>query len=404
MDVSTSIALMKEQRGQGGSASSTAPLDRLIFQEGDLSKVPVVPHALAVRRLLHADSRMLHGRVPQNATEKDFIRHGETLRPRDLAQEAIRVKPLRQTPRVVTNFGNESSLAADELERELRHVRTQMARQQGGGRITAGGACGPKAEEEGQGGSGINSSGSGPSQHSSGSGPSQHPSTVPESEGLRAGMSSAGTIAKLLAQRPDAPLTSSPAPAHHFTSGGSRAQLRKETRRAVNREKAREANLDLRKQQLVERNMDLLQRLSAEQQTTAEADHALLASMSAGRPAADERLTVPKELAPEGRGAKADRQRAFSPSFTPGKGDLHLVADTPPIPAVTESGSGTGSGTGTGTSAAKSGNTSGQAAFFDSTAARVGVAAVGALAVLVAAGATISAATKRRRMAKRASR
>lgn len=369
MDVSTSIALMKEQRGKGGSASSTAPLDRLIFEEGDLSKVPVVPHALAVRRLLHADSRMLHGRIPQNATEKDFIRHGETLRPRDLAQEAIRVKPLRQTPRVVTNFGNESSLAADELERELRHVRTQMARQQGGGRITAGGACGGLKAEGGQQQQAQQGSGSG-------YGPSQHPSTVPESEGLRAGMSSAGTIAKLLAQRPDAPLSSSPAPAHHFASGGSRAQLRKETRRAVNREKAREANLDLRKQQLVERNMDMLQRLSAEQQTTSDADNALLASI-AGRPA-------------------ADRQRAFSPSFTPGKGDLHVVADTPPIPAVTESSSSSS------TNASKSGGASGQAAFFDSTAARVGVAAVGALAILIAAGAAISASTKRRRMAKRA--
>jgi hypothetical protein len=254
IDLSSAAALLRD----GSSVRSQAPLDRLVYEEGDVSKVPVTPHALAVRRVLHADSRLLHGRVPANATEKDFIRNSESLRPRDLVMEAIKVKPLRQTPRVVSGFGNESAIATDALERTVREVTRALGRSAATGESRAGAGCSMSES----------SAAAGPPAHPA-AGPPAHPSPVPESEGLRAGMSAAGSIAKLLAQRPDAPLTAAPAPEHHFRFGGSRSQLRKEQRRAENREKLREANLDLRKEQLVTRNLELLQTIAHREEEAA---------------------------------------------------------------------------------------------------------------------------------------
>lgn len=357
VDISTSMALVKEGRANPlAKVTSLAPLDRLVYEEGDLSKLPVVPHALAVRRLLHADSRLLHGRVPANATEKDFIRNGESLRPRDLVQEALRVKPLRQTPRVTTNFGNESSIAADALEAELRSVRMQLSRQQGGTR--AGRSCGAGGEDDDgtRGPGGILTEED--VQALAAGGPSPHPTHVLESEGIRAGISSAGTIAKMLAQRPDAPIAASPAPAHHFASGGSRSQLKKEMRRAANREKLREANLELRKEQLVARNLELLQGIAAEEDAARDTADALLRAV-AGNPQPAARQYSPP--------APSQPLAAVAAAAQPDLPD-------PPAPRAAAA----------------------QPAFLDSTAAKVGAALVGALVVLVAAAAVVGAKKKRR--------
>jgi hypothetical protein len=244
---------MRNAASQAAKAATTAPLERLIYQEGDMSQVPVVPHALAVRRLLHADSNLLRGRVPANATEKDFIRRRESLRPKDILEQTLRVKPVSTRPRPASAFGETTALAEDALRRELDAVGKQLARQQ----QRAGAAA---ASCRGAASSGIGSPAQDPLA------PPAHPSVVLESEGVRAGMTAASSIAQLLAQRPGAPTTSSPAPAHHFMSGGSRAQLRKEQRRAINQEKLREVNLDLRKEQLVTRNLGMLQALGEQQQ------------------------------------------------------------------------------------------------------------------------------------------
>jgi hypothetical protein len=354
VDISTSMALVKEGRANPlAKVNSHAPLDRLVYEEGDLSKLPVVPHALAVRRLLHADSRLLHGRVPANATEKDFIRNGESLRPRDLVQEALRVKPLRQTPRVTTNFGNESSIAADALEAELRAVRMQMSRQTGGTR--AGRSCGADGGEDGtRGPGGILTEED--VQALAAGGPSPHPTHVLESEGIRAGISSAGTIAKMLAQRPDAPIAASPAPAHHFASGGSRSQLKKEMRRAANREKLREANLELRKDQLVARNLELLQGIAAEEDAARDTADALLRAVAGNPQPMPSHATLPMPAATQPLAAHA------------------APMPDPPAPRAA----------------------SAQPAFLDSAAAKVGAALVGALVVLVAAAAVVGARKKRR--------
>jgi len=370
VDVSTSMALLKEGRANPmARANSRAPLDQLIYGEGDLSKVPVVPHALAVRRLLHADSRILHGRVPATATEKDFIRNGESLRPRDLLEEALRVKPLRQTPRVTTNFGNESSFAADALEAEVRAVRMQMTRQGVHAPTRAGaGACGASSSPA-AGASGIMTDED--VRSLAADGPSPHPTYVMESEGLRAGMSSAGTIAKMLAQRPDAPSTASPAPAHHFMSGGSRSQRKKELRRAANREKLREANLELRKDQLVQRNLELLQGIAAEEERAQEMSRALMEAVAP----VPQAPPLPPILPPV-RGHF--EERAQPPQQAPPPNEQQHDASAPessPSPAAGSS----------------------QPAFLDSTAAKIGAAAVGGLIVALAAGAAVAAKRKKRR-------
>jgi hypothetical protein len=378
VDVSTSMALLKEGRANPmARANSRAPLDQLIYGEGDLSKVPVVPHALAVRRLLHADSRILHGRVPATATEKDFIRNGESLRPRDLLEEALKVKPLRQTPRVTTNFGNESSLAADALEAEVRAVRMQMTRQGVHAPTRAGaGACGASASFASLGGE---PSPPFPAAGASGimtdedvrslaaDGPSPHPTYVMESEGLRAGMSSAGTIAKMLAQRPDAPSTASPAPAHHFMSGGSRSQRKKELRRAANREKLREANLELRKDQLVQRNLEMLQEIAAEEERAQEMSRALMEAVAP----VPQAPPLPPILPP----VRGDFEERAQPPQSPPPIDQQQDASPSPTPAAGSS----------------------QPAFLDSTAAKIGAAAVGGLIVALAAGAAVAAKRKKRR-------
>jgi len=363
VDVSTGMAMIREGRANPLSKiTSRAPLDRLVYEEGDMSKLPVVPHALAVRRLLHADSRMLHGRVPANATEKDFIRNGESLRPRDLLEDALKVRPLRQTPRVTTNFGNESSIAAEALQAEIREVQRLASR--AGAAKPCGGGCKTNCDCNSPAALSRGIRTDRDLQLLSAGGPSPHPTHVLESEGVRGGRSSAGTIAKMLAQRPDAPISASPAPAHHFMSGGSRSQLKKEMRRAANREKLREANLELRKDQLVARNLELLQGMVAEEREQASTEEAFIAAVAGER--GDRRAE-----------SGHDDPAALAPQPAP-----LLVTESGPIPPIRRRIHSAGSAQ--------------PAAFLDTTAAKAGMAMVGALVVLVGAGAAVAAAKKRR--------
>jgi hypothetical protein len=269
MDPSTATGLGEHSQGPPSAAApgTTAPLDRLVYETGDLSKVPVVPHSLSVRRLLHADSNLLRGRVPGNVTEKDFIRRGESLRPRDVLEQTLRVKPVSVRPRPASSFGQGTALAEESLWREVQRVKSAVSHPR------AGAACG---------GQGAQWTGPGDdAEHPFA--PPEHPSVVLESEGVRAGVAPTGALARMLAQRPGAPSAASPAPAHHFMAGGSRSQLRKEQRRAINQERLREANLDLRKDQLVARNLEVLQDIAAQQQDNRDRAEALLAFAGAAR-------------------------------------------------------------------------------------------------------------------------
>lgn len=264
MDSSTATGL--GDHGAGSGPGTTAPLDRLVYETGDLSKLPVVPHSLSVRRLLHADSNLLRGRVPGNVTEKDFIRRGESLRPKDVLEQTLRVKPASVRPRPASTFGQGAALAEESLWREVQRVKSAVSHPARAGSACGGGTGATAAEEQlARGGAAHPFS------------PPEHPSVVLESEGVRAGVAPTGALARMLAQRPGAPSAASPAPAHHFMSGGSRSQLRKEQRRAINQERLREVNLDLRKDQLVARNLEILQDIAAQQQDNRDRAEALLA-------------------------------------------------------------------------------------------------------------------------------
>jgi hypothetical protein len=270
MDPSTATGL-----GMGraeASAPSSAPLDRLVYETGDLSKLPVVPHSLSVRRLLHADSNLLRGRVPGNVTQKDFIRRGESLRPRDVLEQTLRVKPVSTRPRPASSFGQGTALAEESLWREVQRVKAAVIHPRAGAARAGAGACGAALAADAD----------AAAADAEPAGPPEHPSVVLESEGVRAGMAPTGALARMLAQRPGAPTTASPAPAHHFMSGGTRAQLRKEQRRAINQEKLREANLDLRKDQLVARNLEVLEQIAAQQQDSRDRAEALMAFAAGG--------------------------------------------------------------------------------------------------------------------------
>lgn len=236
---------------QRASGRDAAPLDRLVYQDGDISKLPVVPHDLGMTRLQHADSSLLHGHIPGNVTQKDFIRRGGSLRPLSLVEKAQRVRNRAAADGYARTFrapfGDRAYDAAEQLHREIRKI--QQRERTGGAR--AGGAAGAadeRQERDPEGGSGE-------------TGPPPHPQTVPESEAVRGGASSSGSslLARSLATRAGAPLLRGPAPAHHFAAGGSSSQIRRERRRAVQRQRALEANLDERKQRLVDRNLEVLQ-------------------------------------------------------------------------------------------------------------------------------------------------
>jgi hypothetical protein len=286
MDSATAVTL---GGSRGHKPSTSAPLDRLVFETGDLSKLPVVPHSLAVRRLLHADSNLLRGHVPGNVTHKDFIRKGESLRPKDVLEQTLRLKPVSVRPRPASAFGQDTALAEEALWREVQRAKAGIDRPRAG---AAAGACGRQcgaspgpfaepdqelaAEREREGVTGTASSSFATLGAPTPVGPPPHPVLVMESEGLRSGMAATGAFARILAQRNGAPTSSSPAPAHHFMSGGSRSQLRKEQRRAINQQRIKEANLDLRKEELVVRNLDLLQGIAEEEQQARERAEALM--------------------------------------------------------------------------------------------------------------------------------
>lgn len=221
-----------------------APLDRLVYQDGDISKLPVVPHDLGMTRLQHADSDLLLGRVPGNVTQKDFIRRGASLRPLSIVERALRVKPQgqRELRRSRNRFNHHTYDAAEQLDRQVRRIQQETAR--------AGGAAGQGEQGDAR-----------EAFPESGTSPPRHPETVPESEAVRGSATAAGAsqVARSLSARSGAPLVVGPSPAHHFSAGGSSSQLRRERRRAVERQRIAEANLELRKQALVDRNLEVLQ-------------------------------------------------------------------------------------------------------------------------------------------------
>jgi len=237
-------------------------------QEGDLASFPVTPHADGLRALQHADSPLRLGEMPENANHKDFIRKGNSLHidPESQLQISTRRRGRAPPPRTFgTAFSENSHEAARQLRREIRRG------------VKAGAIQRP--EEEGAPGSGDDGDdgddGSGAfsaSPISLVTGPRAHAEVVLESEGVRGNLSGATALSRLLASRAGAPTSAAPDPEHHFYFGGTRAQKRRLARRAENAARAREANLALRKEELLGDNVQELQRMAREYEEEREAE------------------------------------------------------------------------------------------------------------------------------------
>jgi hypothetical protein len=244
---------------------TAAPLDETIYLEGDISKAPALPHDLGLTRLQHADSSLLLGRVPGNVTQKDFIRRGQTLRPMNVVEMAQRVRShdRREAKLQRNRFNAHTYDATMQLEREIQRLKNEEARQADWERQLAENDAAIERGYFGNPGtrSGAAATGAaGEDREAREANIPRHPETIPESEAVRGNVAaSTSAVARRLARRAGAPLIVGPEPAHHFYAGGSSSQLRKERRRQVERQRLREANLELRKQQLVDRNLEVLE-------------------------------------------------------------------------------------------------------------------------------------------------
>lgn len=258
---------------------SAAPLDETVYQEGDISKLPALPHDLGLTRLQHADSSLLLGRVPGNVTQKDFIRRGQTLRPLNVVEMAQRVRgQARREAKLQRNrFNAHTYNATLQIEAEIQRLRDEQARQADWESQIAEAAA---MRERG-----YNTRSGAPSSEQAAATIPRHPETIPESEAVRGNVAaSVSAAARRLSTRAGAPLVVGPEPAHHFHAGGSSSQLRRERRRQVERERIREANLELRKQQLVDRNLEVLQDIGHQEQVNRSLTQQFHAQLEASMP------------------------------------------------------------------------------------------------------------------------
>lgn len=210
-----------------------------VREEGDLSCFPTLPHDLGVTELLHADSPFLKGTIPRNATQKDFIRKAVALKP-NLTDYAVRVKRRNPKQRLA-----DATFADEALHAQIHQLKQNLGR---GGDAE----CPNPATTAAR-------------MIDDATGPRPHATTVMESEGVRGALGARQTslLAQQLAQHATAPLASKPTPYHHFMFGGSKTQKRRLERRANQLQATAQANVQLKKQQLVDHNLSVLAEMSA---------------------------------------------------------------------------------------------------------------------------------------------
>lgn len=281
------------------------------YQEGDIASFPVTPHADGVTALRHADSALRLGEMPENANQKDFIRHGHSLHidpERELRAHVSR-RGKGAPPRT---FGTAFSEHSHEAARKLRaEIRRGVA---SGAIVRAGGAAEAEAGEAAAGEAEADSA----SPFSLVTGPRAHAEVVLESEAIRGNLSGATELSRILANRAGAPTSAAPAPEHHFYFGGSRAQKRRAARRAENMAKAREANLAMRKEELLRGNVEELERLAQDFEEQRAAELEALRAAEAARAMREKQLQE-EERAGDGFGeaGTAAAANAASPSAGP---------------------------------------------------------------------------------------
>jgi hypothetical protein len=223
-----------------------------VREEGDLSCFPTLPHDLGVKELLHADSPFLKSTIPRNATQKDFIRKAVAFKP-NLTDYAVRVK--RRDPKQRLS---DATFADEVLHAEIHDLKQKLGRE--AGNIAQ---CSDPASTASR-------------MLDDATGPRPHATTVMESEALRGstGAKQTSFLVQQLARHTTAPIASKPTPYHHFMFGGSKSDKRRLERRINQVQATAQANVQLKKQQLVDENTTILAALAHEQQAVIRAGRA----------------------------------------------------------------------------------------------------------------------------------
>lgn len=261
-----------------------------VREEGDLSCFPTLPHDLGVTELLHADSPFLKGTIPRNVTQKDFIRKAVTLKP-NLTDYAVRVKRRNPKQRLA-----DATFADEALHAQIHQLKENLGR---GGDAE----CPNPATTAAR-------------MIDDATGPRPHATTVMESEGVRGALGARQTsfLAQQLAQHSTAPLASKPTPYHHFMFGGSKTQKRRLERRANQLQATAQANVQLKKQRLVDHNIAVLAHMSAAQEMTIAAGAAGTAPIEAAAEAAEAEAVPASSTSPP---LSASASSSPSPSSAP---------------------------------------------------------------------------------------
>jgi hypothetical protein len=207
-----------------------------VREEGDLTKAPFLPHALGKYAL--ADSPLPPGYIPPNVTQKDFIRQVGGFKAAEASTLYVKLKKRSPGNRVF----DKQTFADELLANEVRRLK-----------VSAG--------EAGEAGQILDLA------MQTVSGPREHPTYILESEAVRQniGLQAADSIVRALATLPTAPDAHPAEAEHHFLFGGSKKQKRRLDRKIRNAQRAVEANVAVRKENLVSDNLQVLQGMYASQ-------------------------------------------------------------------------------------------------------------------------------------------
>jgi hypothetical protein len=208
-----------------------------VYEAGDISRPQVIPHSAGVYQYALADSPLRRGIVPGNVSQKKYIAAMANFAPH-LAKGFI--KETRAPTKVREFAADYDPTRALALEVEKQKDMSRNRKPETAGQVIEKFA---RIQEEG---------------------PREHPEYTLVS-GVKTNLSSATAIARALAELPSAPTDAKPRPDHHFIHGGSLKQKKKLDKKIKQRERVIEANLYQRKQNLVDKNLAELQRLSEAQ-------------------------------------------------------------------------------------------------------------------------------------------
>lgn len=256
---------------QDATPSHARPTHRpMVYESGDISRPPVIPHDLGRKHYQLADSPLRRGIIPANVSQKKYIAAQPNFQP--LSSSIMKVTRPKLQPRQFLDSIDPTTKLAREIQKQKEEREKKGISQAEIIKEFA------KFQEIG------------PREH-------QGPGTL-ESEGVRTNLASTTAIAQFLAQQPSAPTADAPSPDHHFLHGGSLKQKKKLQRKVEQRQRIVDANIMQKKQMLVDRNLAELQRITETEQPVLPGEIDVpVAQLEAGR-RAPAKSTTPNSSSP----------------------------------------------------------------------------------------------------------